>query len=50
VPAIFLYSPNYTYVQAKKIKGFAVKNILIPRDRFANIEDWYIKTGKKLVW
>ncbi len=50
VPAIFLYSPNYTYVQDKNIKGFNVKNILVPRDRLANIEDWYIKTGKKLVW
>jgi len=49
-PAVFLYSPIYTYVQAKKIKGFDVKNILIPRDRFANISEWYIKTGKKLVW
>ena len=50
VPAIFLYSPNYIYLQDKGIKGFAVKNILVPRDRFANIDDWYVKTGKKLVW
>ncbi len=50
LPAIFLYSPTYTYVQSKKVKGFGVKNILIPRDRFSNIAEWYIKTGKKLVW
>jgi len=50
LPAIFLYSPVYTYVQSKKIKGFGVKNILTPRDRFSNITEWYIKTGKKLVW
>ncbi|MDO9399782.1 MAG: ABC transporter substrate-binding protein [bacterium] len=50
VPAIFLYSPSYTYVQSKQIKGFAVKNILMPYDRFANIDEWYIKTGKKIVW
>ncbi len=49
-PAIFLYSPIYTYVQSKKVKGFDVKNILIPRDRFSNIAEWYVKTGKKLVW
>ena len=49
-PAIFLYSPTYTYVQSKKVKGFDVRNILIPRDRFANIAEWYVKTGKKLVW
>jgi len=50
VPAIFLYSPTYTYVQNKKVKGFAVENILIPRDRFSNIADWHVKTGKKFVW
>lgn len=50
LPAIFLYSPTYTYVQSKKVKGFSVKNILIPRDRFSNIAEWYIKTGKKLVF
>ncbi len=49
-PAIFMYSPHYTYVQNKSIKGFNVKNILVPRDRFANVSDWYIKTGKKLNW
>lgn len=49
-PAIFLYSPNYIYVQSKSIKGFNVKNIILPSDRFANINQWYIKTGKKIVW
>lgn len=50
VPAIFMYSPTYTYVQDKKIKGFDVANIYSPQDRFANIGEWYIKTGKRLVW
>lgn len=50
LPAIFLYSPAYTYIQSKKIKGFAVKSILIPRDRFTGVAEWYIKTGKKLKW
>lgn len=49
-PAIFLYSPNYTYIQSKQVKGFSVKNILMPSDRFVNINEWYIKTSKKLVW
>ncbi|MCK4554604.1 hypothetical protein KAU19_06640, partial [Candidatus Parcubacteria bacterium] len=49
-PAIFLYSPTYTYVQSKRIKGFAVENILTPRDRFSNIADWHVKTGRKFVW
>lgn len=50
VPAIFMYSPVYTYVQRKEIKGFDIKNILRSNDRFDNISDWYIKTGKKIVW
>lgn len=49
-PAIFLYGPNYTYVQAKKIKGFNVKSIVSPSDRFSDISQWYINTGKKIIW
>ncbi len=49
-PVIFMYSPIYTYVQSNKVKGFAVTNILYPRNRFANVTDWYIRTGKRLVW
>lgn len=50
LPAIFVYSPVYIYVQNKNLKGFDVKNILTPSDRFANVNEWYIKTGKKLTW
>ncbi|MBU0722561.1 peptide ABC transporter substrate-binding protein [Patescibacteria group bacterium] len=49
-PAIFLYSPNYTYVQSKKIKGFNIRSIILPSDRFGNIDQWYINTGKKIIW
>ncbi len=50
LPAIFLYSPFYNYVQAKKIKGFDGKLIISPGDRFANINRWYINTEKRLIW
>ena len=50
VPAIFMYSPVYTYIQSKKLQGFNVLSILYPADRFTNIEEWYIETGKKLQW
>jgi peptide/nickel transport system substrate-binding protein len=49
-PAIFMYSPVYLYAQNTKLKGFAVKDIVLPSDRLANVQDWYLKTGKKLVW
>lgn len=44
LPAIFLYSPTYSYILNKKVQGFDITNIYLTRDRFANIEDWYIKT------
>lgn len=49
-PAIFLYSKNYVFVQSKKIKGFDVKTIIVPSDRFNNIQNWYVNTGKKFSW
>jgi peptide/nickel transport system substrate-binding protein len=49
-PAVFLFSPNYTYVQNKKLKGFATKSIATPADRFSDIANWYVKTGEKLEW
>jgi peptide/nickel transport system substrate-binding protein len=48
LPMIFIYSPDYIYVQSKKIKGFDVKNIFVPSDRFANEEEWYVNTKNKL--
>lgn len=47
VPAIFIYSPAYTYLLPKKIKGEQIF-ITEKNDRFAHIEDWYINTRK--VW
>lgn len=44
LPAIFLYTPKYTYLIPKKIQGFDIKEISIPADRWNNIESWYIKT------
>ena len=49
-PAIFMYSPAYTYLQSKKIKKFEVADIIYPYDRFSNITEWYIETKKKISW
>ena len=46
VPAIFLYSPNYIYLQDKSIQGLSAKNIITPSDRFNNVEKWYMKTTR----
>jgi peptide/nickel transport system substrate-binding protein len=50
VAAIFLYSPYYIYPQSKKVKNFSVMTISDPADRFAGIENWYIKTGRRFEW
>ena len=47
LPAIFLYNPTYTYVTDKKIKGVDVNRIILPADRFNNLEDWYVNTQRK---
>lgn len=46
LPAIFLYSPQYIYPQAKKIKGFEDELLGLPSERFANIEKWHIETKR----
>jgi peptide/nickel transport system substrate-binding protein len=50
VPAIFMYSPMYNYVQNHNLKGFKVENVVVPSDRFANIAEWYLETEKKIVF
>lgn len=47
IPAVFLYSPTYTYVLHNKIQGVDVERIIMPADRFNNINEWYINTGRK---
>ena len=46
-PAIFLYTPIYTYATLTDIKGHEVDNIFGPSDRFADVTDWYIKTKRR---
>lgn len=44
--AIFLYQPNYLYPISKKIKGFDLKKIVNPSERFIGMEKWYVKTKR----
>ncbi|TRZ83570.1 hypothetical protein D4R86_00595 [bacterium] len=46
IPAIFLYSPEYLFVVKKNIKGIKTNKINLPANRFANVEEWYIKTRR----
>lgn len=49
LPAIFLFSPNYLYIQNKKLKGFNTVVIIKPRYRFSSIDNWYTKTKKRFI-
>jgi len=42
-PAIFVYQPTYAYPQSVALKGFGVRRVISPADRFANTSDWYLK-------
>lgn len=46
LPAIFLYSPSYTYALDRRVRGFDIKKILIPADRFNNLSEWYLRTKR----
>ena len=45
-PAIFLYSPTYSYPVSNEIKGIQISRINRPSDRFWNINEWYTKTKR----
>ncbi len=44
-PALALYSPEYMYIASPVLKGFSVKNMQTPVDRYSNVVNWTIKTG-----
>lgn len=46
LPAIFLYSPTYTYPVTDKVKGIKIERMTMPADRFSGIVDWYIETKR----
>lgn len=48
LPAIFLYTPNYTIVMTNNVKGVTLGELSSPSDRFDNSNAWYVKT--KLQW
>ena len=48
LPAIFIFSPYYTYIQDNSVRGFNLKIIADPSDRFSNLASWYVRT--KRVW
>ncbi|MBI5369990.1 hypothetical protein HZA85_02280 [Candidatus Uhrbacteria bacterium] len=48
IPAIFLYQSRYGYAVSKKIHQINLSSLRVPSDRFARVNEWYIKTKKAL--
>ncbi len=48
VPAIFLYTPVYTFAADKKIKNFNLGRIALRRDRLAGLSTWYFREERAL--
>jgi len=48
VPAIFVYSPDFTYLVTDKLQGLSLRNVTVPSDRFLGVKDWYLVTDQ--VW
>lgn len=48
--AIFLFSPNYLYLQVKKLRGFNGTTIIEPSNRFSSISNWYLRVNHNFVW
>ena len=44
VPVVFLYFSDYLYAQSKQVQGLRIAPLTDPRERFWNIEDWYVRT------
>ncbi len=46
VPATFLFSPIYLYVQGAQVQGVGEENFRVnqPKDRFYNVHEWFVKT------
>jgi ABC-type transport system substrate-binding protein len=43
VPAIFLYSPLYTFAQHQNVQGVELGSLSLHSDRFLTLFDWYVR-------
>ncbi len=43
-PAVFLYQPTYPYAVPDDIQSLDIPAIVTPADRFADVQEWYLKT------
>jgi peptide/nickel transport system substrate-binding protein len=48
LPAIFLYSPLYTYAVQPSVRGTMFEALPLPSERFTTVSSWYMRT--KRIW
>lgn len=48
VPAVFLYTPEYSYLVDQKIAGFNLGRLALKHDRLANLPKWFVKENREL--
>ncbi|HYM51028.1 MAG TPA: peptide ABC transporter substrate-binding protein [Candidatus Limnocylindrales bacterium] len=46
VPAVYLYSPTYTFAISSRIHGVQIDPAIEPDQRFAHVDQWYIEAGR----
>ena len=44
VPVVYLYFSDYLYAQDRSVQGLRIAPLTDPRERFWNVEDWYVRT------
>jgi len=47
VPVVFLYFSDYLYAQSRVVQGLRIAPLTDPRERFWNVEDWYVRTSPR---
>ncbi len=46
VPAVFLYTPQYTYAHVPEVRGIQFYDLSQHSDRFLTLADWYVREGR----
>ena len=48
MPSLLLFYPVYTYAVSADINGINFGPIFEPSDRFNNVQEWYILSGREM--
>ena len=47
VPVVYLYFSDFLYAQSRQVQGMRIAPLTGPRERFWNVEDWYVRTAPR---